>query len=238
MDRLRSIAHVFGALVEFERDLIGSARWRARGCPNRGARQQPSGGLRRKLRVALDMYNSREHNVATIARVVGVSRASLYRALSNDGTGEPSLVPAQVAGTGANAAVCWSPAEGDRHAAVRLASAVVEPPGPHLGPLPRLPVHVIARQGEQLSCEEAGLEHGAEQGHVSHVEEGPPGGGAPGLHSIERVGRGLEAAAPAGNDTAQASDSSRRSSTRRNGQHGFQSIRGYSDVLWQSHAGG
>ena len=35
-----------------------------------------------KLRTARAMFESGEHDVATIARVLGVSRASVYRALS------------------------------------------------------------------------------------------------------------------------------------------------------------
>jgi hypothetical protein len=34
-----------------------------------------------KLKVAQSMYDSGEHDIAAIARVVGVSRASVYRAL-------------------------------------------------------------------------------------------------------------------------------------------------------------
>jgi DNA invertase Pin-like site-specific DNA recombinase len=81
------IFHVFGALAQFERDLIrertlaGLAAARARG--RKGGR--PTVWTSEKLRVARDMYASREHDVATIARVVGVSRASVYRALCTSG---------------------------------------------------------------------------------------------------------------------------------------------------------
>ncbi|GAA1993606.1 recombinase family protein [Terrabacter lapilli] len=77
------IFHVFGALAEFERDLIrertmaGLAAARARG--RSGGR--PTVWTPEKLRVARDMYESKEHDIAAIARVVGVSRASVYRAL-------------------------------------------------------------------------------------------------------------------------------------------------------------
>ena len=75
--------HLFGALAEFERELIrertvaGLAAARARG---------RSGGRPRvmtpeKLAVARQMYNSRRHNLATIAATVGVSRSTLYRHL-------------------------------------------------------------------------------------------------------------------------------------------------------------
>jgi DNA invertase Pin-like site-specific DNA recombinase len=40
-----------------------------------------------KLKVARSMHAGGEHDVATIARVVGVSRASVYRAVS---PGEPT----------------------------------------------------------------------------------------------------------------------------------------------------
>lgn len=79
----RLIFHVFGALVEFERDLIrertmaGLAAARARG---------RVGGRRTvwtddKLRTARVMRHSGEYDVASIAKVLGVSRASVYRAL-------------------------------------------------------------------------------------------------------------------------------------------------------------
>ena len=77
------IFHVFGALAEFERDLIrertlaGLAAARSRG--RRGGR--PTVWTPEKLKVARAMHDSREHDVATIARVVGVSRSSVYRAI-------------------------------------------------------------------------------------------------------------------------------------------------------------
>src|SRR3954454_13839179 len=86
------IFHIFGALAEFERDLIrertmaGLAAARARG--RKGGR--PTVWTPEKLRVARQMYDSREHEVAEIARVLAVSRASVYRALSRP---EPSDVP-------------------------------------------------------------------------------------------------------------------------------------------------
>ncbi len=80
----RLVFHVFGALAEFERDLIrertmaGLAAARARG--RRGGR--PTVWTPEKLQTAAAMYRSGEHDVATIARVLGVSRASVYRGLS------------------------------------------------------------------------------------------------------------------------------------------------------------
>ena len=78
------VVHVFAALAEFERDLIkertmaGLAAARARG--RTGGR--PSVWTPEKLRTAQVMYALGEHDVAAIARVPGVSRASVYRALS------------------------------------------------------------------------------------------------------------------------------------------------------------
>jgi len=86
------IFHVFGALAEFERDLIrerttaGLAAARARG--RSGGR--PTVWTPEKLKIARSMYDSREHDVAAIARVVGVSRASVYRALAWTSTEERS----------------------------------------------------------------------------------------------------------------------------------------------------
>ncbi|GAA1885714.1 recombinase family protein [Lapillicoccus jejuensis] len=77
------IFHVFGALAEFERDLIrertmaGLTAARARG--RTGGR--PTVWTPEKLRVARQLLDSQEHDIAAIARVVGVSRASVYRAL-------------------------------------------------------------------------------------------------------------------------------------------------------------
>ena len=78
------VFHVFAALVEFERDLIrertaaGLAAARVRG--RRGGR--PSVMTVHKVRVARDMYASRQYMVAAIARTLGVSRASSYRNLA------------------------------------------------------------------------------------------------------------------------------------------------------------
>jgi DNA invertase Pin-like site-specific DNA recombinase len=77
------VFHVFAALAEFERDLIrertiaGLAAARARG--RHGGR--PSVMTTHKARVAQDMYGSGQYTVATIAKTLGVSRASIYRHL-------------------------------------------------------------------------------------------------------------------------------------------------------------
>lgn len=80
----RLIFHVFGALAEFERDLIrertqaGLAAARARG--RVGGR--PTVWTPAKIATARAMRASGEHDVSTIARVLGVSRASVYRVLN------------------------------------------------------------------------------------------------------------------------------------------------------------
>jgi DNA invertase Pin-like site-specific DNA recombinase len=80
----RLIFHVFGALAEFERELIrertvaGLAAARARG----RAGGRPSVMTPGKLAVARQLYDSKDHTMDAIAKVVGVSRASLYRHLS------------------------------------------------------------------------------------------------------------------------------------------------------------
>ena len=79
----RLVFHVFGAMAEFERDLIrertmaGLEAARARG--RVGGR--PTVMTPDKLRIAQAMYASNEYDIATIAKVLGVSRASVYRGL-------------------------------------------------------------------------------------------------------------------------------------------------------------
>lgn len=77
------VFHLFGALAEFERDLIkdrtnaGLAAARARGrVGGRPVVLTPD-----KLAVARHMYDTRQHTIEAIAKVVGVSRATLYRHL-------------------------------------------------------------------------------------------------------------------------------------------------------------
>ncbi len=79
----RLIFHVFGALAGFEHALIrertqaGLAAARARG--RTGGR--PTVWTPDKLRAARAMRQSGDYDVAGIARVLGVSRASVYRVL-------------------------------------------------------------------------------------------------------------------------------------------------------------
>jgi len=79
----RLVFHVFGALAQFERELIrertmaGLAAARARG--RTGGR--PTVWTDTKLKTARAMRDSGEHDITSIAKVLGVSRASVYRAL-------------------------------------------------------------------------------------------------------------------------------------------------------------
>jgi DNA invertase Pin-like site-specific DNA recombinase len=78
------IFHIFGALAEFERDLVrqrtlaGLAAARARG----RAGGRPTSMTPTKLPLARELYDSQEHSLAEIARTLGVSRASIYRHLA------------------------------------------------------------------------------------------------------------------------------------------------------------
>src|SRR5450756_1281182 len=87
----RLVFHLFGALAQFEREIIrdrtmaGLAAARARG---------RSGGRRSKLdaeqrRTARTLYDERELTVAQIGQVLGVSRTSIYRALGQDAAARP-----------------------------------------------------------------------------------------------------------------------------------------------------
>ncbi len=79
----RLVFHVLAALAEFERDLIrertqaGLSAARARG--RLGGRKPVL--TREKAAAAQRMYDSNEMQVSEIARVLGVSRATLYRSL-------------------------------------------------------------------------------------------------------------------------------------------------------------
>lgn len=89
------VFHIFGALAEFERELIGERTRagleaaRARG--RRGGR--PTVMTPDKVATARAMYASKEFTVEAIAQVVGVSRASVYRHLTPS-----AAVPAAGAG--------------------------------------------------------------------------------------------------------------------------------------------
>lgn len=77
----RLLFHVFGALAEFERDLIrdrttaGLQAARARGIV--GGRKPSLTGD--KLQLARELYAGKQHTVKAIATMLGVSRATVYR---------------------------------------------------------------------------------------------------------------------------------------------------------------
>src|SRR5207245_7253017 len=79
------IFHIFGALAEFERDIIrertlaGLAAARARG----RAGGRPPSMTPAKIALARQMYDAQQHSLAEIAKALGVSRASIYRHLGH-----------------------------------------------------------------------------------------------------------------------------------------------------------
>src|SRR5512146_329660 len=83
------VFHVFGALAEFERDLIrertqaGLLAARARG--RRGGR--PKALDPRKVQIARALYHDKSNSVADICRTLRIPRATLYRYIK-PGTGE------------------------------------------------------------------------------------------------------------------------------------------------------
>ena len=80
------IFHVFGALAEFERDLIrerttaGLAAARARG--RVGGRPPKLTPKQRDL--AKRLHADKQTDIATICRTLGISRTTLYRALKDE----------------------------------------------------------------------------------------------------------------------------------------------------------
>lgn len=84
----RLIFHVFGALAEFEREIIrdrtqaGLSAARARG--RTGGR--PPVMTPDQVKAARQMYEQRELTVAEIGRVLGVSRTTVYRTLARTAT--------------------------------------------------------------------------------------------------------------------------------------------------------
>ena len=87
----RLIFHVFGALAEFERNLIrdrtqaGLAAARARG--RKGGRPKALTASQREL--AVDLYRQKKHSIQEICRTVGISKPTLY-AYVNEAKREPS----------------------------------------------------------------------------------------------------------------------------------------------------
>ena len=79
----RLMFHIFGAMAEFERDLIrertlaGLSAARARG--RHGGRKPVMDAD--KIRAARQMYDSKDYTVEAIAKTLGVSRTTVYSAL-------------------------------------------------------------------------------------------------------------------------------------------------------------
>jgi DNA invertase Pin-like site-specific DNA recombinase len=77
------IFHIFGALAEFERNLIrertqaGLTAARARG--RKGGR--PTALNNRQISIARALYTDKQHSIAEICRALKISRATLYRSI-------------------------------------------------------------------------------------------------------------------------------------------------------------
>jgi DNA invertase Pin-like site-specific DNA recombinase len=77
------IFHIFGALAEFERNLIrertqaGLTTARARG--RKGGR--PIALNNRQISIARALYTDKQHSIAEICRALKISRATLYRSI-------------------------------------------------------------------------------------------------------------------------------------------------------------
>ena len=77
------IFHIFGALAEFERNLIrertqaGLTAARARG--KKGGRPKALTG--RKRSIAQDLYNKPQNKIPVILQTLKISRATLYRSI-------------------------------------------------------------------------------------------------------------------------------------------------------------
>ncbi|MHB8324630.1 MAG: recombinase family protein [Candidatus Dormibacteria bacterium] len=93
------VFHIFGALAEFERELIrertqaGLAAARARG--RHGGR--PLVMSPDKVAIARRMYESKDFTIEAIAQVLGVSRASIYRHLADSRKAGPEAGPPDIA---------------------------------------------------------------------------------------------------------------------------------------------
>jgi DNA invertase Pin-like site-specific DNA recombinase len=76
----RLVFHFFGALAEFERNLIqertlaGLAAARARG--KKGGR--PKALNAKKTQLLYDLYDSKKHTIKEICELVGISKTTLY----------------------------------------------------------------------------------------------------------------------------------------------------------------
>ncbi len=125
----RLVFHLFGALAQFEREIIrdrtvaGLSAARARG--RVGGR--PSKLTAEQVRQARRMYDARELTVEQIGAVLGVSRTSIYRALGKATTPVPSTSATPAPARMAEPAAATTEAAGDAPAAV--AAGVAAPVG-------------------------------------------------------------------------------------------------------------
>lgn len=145
----RLVFHLFGALAQFEREIIrdrtmaGLTAARARG--RVGGR--PSKLSPEQRRQARKMYDERELTIEQIGNVLGVSRTSIYRALNQTSTsaGTPSPASAPVAPAAAEPAATQAGAAGRTPVRARGRSRwfVVEadPADPDDGPVAVLSGH-------------------------------------------------------------------------------------------------
>ena len=84
---VRLIFHIFGALAEFERDIItertnaGLTAARARG--RQGGRPRSSLSDARKLQMARQMYEKKTIPVKDICKVLGIPRSTFYKYMKN-----------------------------------------------------------------------------------------------------------------------------------------------------------
>lgn len=88
----RLVFHLFGALAEFERNLIrertqaGLSAARARG--RQGGRPKLLDPKKREL--ALRLYQERQHSIVEICQIMGISKSTLYNYLAEQGVGARS----------------------------------------------------------------------------------------------------------------------------------------------------
>lgn len=84
----RLVFHVFGALAEFERDLIRERTLAGLQAARRRGRMggRPALMTADKTTTARRMYEQQELTVEQIARALGVSRSTIYRALNRTGS--------------------------------------------------------------------------------------------------------------------------------------------------------
>lgn len=84
------IFHIFGALAEFERDIItertqaGLLAARARGRIG-GRPKAKSLDTEQKVKMAQRLYNDKSNSIADICRTLNISRATLYRYIETKG---------------------------------------------------------------------------------------------------------------------------------------------------------